>query len=160
MFHVVCREFELERPKSVVICQHGIDRRFCDSKVTFHPSQLVALFALALWSSLEIQHEGCEDAQSIWSRWMFPLCFSKKSLSLWVLLWICTVVLCLVNHFEKRYPQKSSQFLTSVVTAESQRAYSGVLEIKVIFRLVLLVHFRGTFSSHILVDQTVLCWDT
>lgn len=38
MFHVVCREFELERPKSVIICQHGIDRRFCDSKVTFYPS--------------------------------------------------------------------------------------------------------------------------
>lgn len=38
VFHVVCREFELERPKSVIICQHGIDRRFCDSKVTFHPS--------------------------------------------------------------------------------------------------------------------------
>lgn len=38
VFHVVCREFELERPKSVIICQHGIDRRFCDSKVTFHLS--------------------------------------------------------------------------------------------------------------------------
>lgn len=32
-FHVVCREYELERPKSVVLCQHGIDRRFCESKV-------------------------------------------------------------------------------------------------------------------------------
>jgi len=38
VFHVVCREFELERPKSVIICQHGIDRRFCDSKVTFDVS--------------------------------------------------------------------------------------------------------------------------
>lgn len=33
MFHVACREFELERPKSVIICQHGIDRRFCEAKV-------------------------------------------------------------------------------------------------------------------------------
>ncbi|XP_060035101.1 bridge-like lipid transfer protein family member 1 isoform X6 [Erinaceus europaeus] len=32
-FHVVCREYELERPKSVVMCQHGIDRRFCESKL-------------------------------------------------------------------------------------------------------------------------------
>ncbi|KAJ7406763.1 hypothetical protein WISP_131579 [Willisornis vidua] len=37
VFHVVCREFELERPKSVVICQHGIDRRFCDSKMNCVP---------------------------------------------------------------------------------------------------------------------------
>ncbi|KAF7252839.1 hypothetical protein EYD10_01996 [Varanus komodoensis] len=33
VFHVVCREFELERPKSVIICQHGIDRRFCEAKM-------------------------------------------------------------------------------------------------------------------------------
>ncbi|KAJ6668797.1 hypothetical protein lerEdw1_012281 [Lerista edwardsae] len=33
VFHVVCREFELERPKSVIFCQHGIDRRFCESKL-------------------------------------------------------------------------------------------------------------------------------
>ncbi|XP_062839680.1 bridge-like lipid transfer protein family member 1 isoform X4 [Anolis carolinensis] len=34
VFHVVCREFELERPKSVIICQHGIDRRFCEAKIS------------------------------------------------------------------------------------------------------------------------------
>nr|XP_056711844.1 bridge-like lipid transfer protein family member 1 [Euleptes europaea] len=34
VFHVACREFELERPKSVITCQHGIDRRFCESKMT------------------------------------------------------------------------------------------------------------------------------
>ncbi|EMP38574.1 hypothetical protein UY3_04218 [Chelonia mydas] len=33
VFHVMCREFELERPKSVIMCQHGIDRRFCESKM-------------------------------------------------------------------------------------------------------------------------------
>lgn len=37
VFHVVCREYELERPKSVVICQHGIDRRFCESKLSCIP---------------------------------------------------------------------------------------------------------------------------
>ncbi|XP_053786564.1 bridge-like lipid transfer protein family member 1 isoform X4 [Desmodus rotundus] len=37
VFHVVCREYELERPKSVVICQHGIDRRFCESKLSRAP---------------------------------------------------------------------------------------------------------------------------
>ncbi|XP_069487252.1 bridge-like lipid transfer protein family member 1 isoform X8 [Ambystoma mexicanum] len=37
VFHVVCKEFQLERPKSVVICQHGIDRRFCDSKLSCYP---------------------------------------------------------------------------------------------------------------------------
>ncbi|XP_036089345.1 transmembrane protein KIAA1109 homolog isoform X3 [Rousettus aegyptiacus] len=36
-FHVVCREYELERPKSVVMCQHGIDRRFCESKLSCIP---------------------------------------------------------------------------------------------------------------------------
>lgn len=35
VFHVVCQEFELERPKSIILCQHGIDRRFCDPKVLF-----------------------------------------------------------------------------------------------------------------------------
>ncbi|XP_014640029.1 PREDICTED: uncharacterized protein KIAA1109 homolog isoform X2 [Ceratotherium simum simum] len=37
VFHVVCREYELERPKSVMICQHGIDRRFCESKLSCIP---------------------------------------------------------------------------------------------------------------------------
>uniref|UniRef100_A0A8C4Y8Z4 Bridge-like lipid transfer protein family member 1 n=1 Tax=Gopherus evgoodei TaxID=1825980 RepID=A0A8C4Y8Z4_9SAUR len=37
MFHVMCREFELERPKSVIMCQHGIDRRFCESKMNCVP---------------------------------------------------------------------------------------------------------------------------
>ncbi|XP_071975455.1 bridge-like lipid transfer protein family member 1 isoform X3 [Engystomops pustulosus] len=37
VFHVVCNEFQLERPKSVVICQHGIDRRFCDAKLSCYP---------------------------------------------------------------------------------------------------------------------------
>ncbi|XP_023376197.1 uncharacterized protein KIAA1109 homolog [Pteropus vampyrus] len=37
VFHVVCREYELERPKSVIICQHGIDRRFCESKLSCIP---------------------------------------------------------------------------------------------------------------------------
>ncbi|XP_054546358.1 bridge-like lipid transfer protein family member 1 isoform X3 [Talpa occidentalis] len=36
-FHVVCREYELERPKSVVLCQHGIDRRFCEAKLSCVP---------------------------------------------------------------------------------------------------------------------------
>ncbi|XP_026553767.1 transmembrane protein KIAA1109 homolog isoform X3 [Pseudonaja textilis] len=33
VFHVACREFQLERPKSVIICQHGIDRRICEAKM-------------------------------------------------------------------------------------------------------------------------------
>ena len=33
VFHVVSREFQLEQPKPSVICQHGVDRRACDSKV-------------------------------------------------------------------------------------------------------------------------------
>ncbi|MGH0163852.1 UNVERIFIED_CONTAM: hypothetical protein FKN15_068207 [Acipenser sinensis] len=37
VFHVVSREFELERPKSMVICQHGVDRRFCKAKLTCVP---------------------------------------------------------------------------------------------------------------------------
>uniref|UniRef100_H0VH78 Bridge-like lipid transfer protein family member 1 n=1 Tax=Cavia porcellus TaxID=10141 RepID=H0VH78_CAVPO len=37
VFHVVCREYELERPKSVIMCQHGIDRRFCESKLSCIP---------------------------------------------------------------------------------------------------------------------------
>ncbi|XP_075785952.1 bridge-like lipid transfer protein family member 1 isoform X10 [Pelodiscus sinensis] len=37
LFHVMCREFELERPKSVIMCQHGIDRRFCESKMNCVP---------------------------------------------------------------------------------------------------------------------------
>ncbi|XP_036914479.1 transmembrane protein KIAA1109 homolog isoform X1 [Sturnira hondurensis] len=37
VFHVACREYELERPKSVIMCPHGIDRRFCESKVSCTP---------------------------------------------------------------------------------------------------------------------------
>ncbi|XP_043529975.1 transmembrane protein KIAA1109 homolog isoform X5 [Chiloscyllium plagiosum] len=33
IFHVMCQEYELERPKSVVLCQHGVDQRFCDLKL-------------------------------------------------------------------------------------------------------------------------------
>ncbi|XP_075472009.1 bridge-like lipid transfer protein family member 1 isoform X4 [Ascaphus truei] len=35
--HVACNEFQLEKPKSVTICQHGIDRRICDSKLSCYP---------------------------------------------------------------------------------------------------------------------------
>ncbi|XP_039176154.1 transmembrane protein KIAA1109 homolog isoform X4 [Crotalus tigris] len=34
VFHVACREFQMERPKSVILCQHGIDRRFCEAKMS------------------------------------------------------------------------------------------------------------------------------
>ncbi|XP_038648309.1 transmembrane protein KIAA1109 homolog isoform X10 [Scyliorhinus canicula] len=37
IFHVMCQEYELERPKSVVLCQHGVDQRFCDSKLKSLP---------------------------------------------------------------------------------------------------------------------------
>ncbi|XP_066575926.1 bridge-like lipid transfer protein family member 1 isoform X4 [Amia ocellicauda] len=37
VFHVVSREFQLERPKPVVICQHGVDRRICESKLACVP---------------------------------------------------------------------------------------------------------------------------
>ncbi|XP_077332973.1 bridge-like lipid transfer protein family member 1 isoform X5 [Lithobates pipiens] len=37
VFHVACNEFQMERPKSVVICQHGIDQRFCDAKLSCYP---------------------------------------------------------------------------------------------------------------------------
>ncbi|XP_018416620.1 PREDICTED: uncharacterized protein KIAA1109 homolog, partial [Nanorana parkeri] len=37
VYHVVCNEFQMERPKSVVICQHGINQRFCDAKLSCHP---------------------------------------------------------------------------------------------------------------------------
>ncbi|XP_069049556.1 bridge-like lipid transfer protein family member 1 isoform X2 [Lepisosteus oculatus] len=37
VFHVVCREFQLERPKPVVICQHGVDRRICEAKLPCVP---------------------------------------------------------------------------------------------------------------------------
>ncbi|XP_075056358.1 bridge-like lipid transfer protein family member 1 isoform X4 [Mixophyes fleayi] len=37
VFHVMCNEFQMERPKSVVICQHGIDRRFCSAKLSCYP---------------------------------------------------------------------------------------------------------------------------
>ncbi|XP_053559592.1 bridge-like lipid transfer protein family member 1 isoform X3 [Bombina bombina] len=35
--HVVSNEFQLERPKSLIVCQHGIDRRFCNSKLKCFP---------------------------------------------------------------------------------------------------------------------------
>ncbi|XP_046874417.1 transmembrane protein KIAA1109 homolog isoform X3 [Hypomesus transpacificus] len=37
VFHVVSREFQLEQPKPSVICQHGVDRRACDSKMACLP---------------------------------------------------------------------------------------------------------------------------
>nr|XP_033794435.1 transmembrane protein KIAA1109 homolog isoform X3 [Geotrypetes seraphini] len=37
LFHVMCKEFQLERPKSLIVCQHGIDRRFCESKLVCYP---------------------------------------------------------------------------------------------------------------------------
>ncbi|XP_030213365.1 bridge-like lipid transfer protein family member 1 isoform X7 [Gadus morhua] len=37
VFHVVSREFQLEQPKPSVICQHGVDRRLCDAKMSCLP---------------------------------------------------------------------------------------------------------------------------
>uniref|UniRef100_A0A665TS34 Si:ch211-233a24.2 n=1 Tax=Echeneis naucrates TaxID=173247 RepID=A0A665TS34_ECHNA len=37
VFHVVSREFQLEQPKPSVICQHGVDRRICDAKMSCLP---------------------------------------------------------------------------------------------------------------------------
>ncbi|KAF6734631.1 uncharacterized protein FQA47_004048 [Oryzias melastigma] len=37
LFHVVSREFNLEQPKSSVICQHGVDRRICNAKLSCLP---------------------------------------------------------------------------------------------------------------------------
>ncbi|KAL2098940.1 hypothetical protein ACEWY4_005420 [Coilia grayii] len=37
VFHVMSREFQLEQPKTSVICQHGVDRRVCDAKSTTLP---------------------------------------------------------------------------------------------------------------------------
>ncbi|XP_032872772.1 transmembrane protein KIAA1109 homolog isoform X2 [Amblyraja radiata] len=37
IFHVMCQEYELERPKSLVVCQHGVDQRFCDFKLKSVP---------------------------------------------------------------------------------------------------------------------------
>ncbi|XP_072533895.1 bridge-like lipid transfer protein family member 1 isoform X2 [Salminus brasiliensis] len=37
LFHVVSREFQLEQPKPSVTCQHGVDRRVCDSKYAALP---------------------------------------------------------------------------------------------------------------------------
>uniref|UniRef100_A0A672J8A9 Si:ch211-233a24.2 n=1 Tax=Salarias fasciatus TaxID=181472 RepID=A0A672J8A9_SALFA len=37
LFHVVSREFQLDQPKPSVICQHGVDRRICDAKMTCLP---------------------------------------------------------------------------------------------------------------------------
>ncbi|KAG5848246.1 hypothetical protein ANANG_G00096440 [Anguilla anguilla] len=37
VFHVVSREFQLERPKSSIICQHGVDRRICEAKLASLP---------------------------------------------------------------------------------------------------------------------------
>ncbi|XP_051784339.1 bridge-like lipid transfer protein family member 1 isoform X3 [Erpetoichthys calabaricus] len=42
VFHVVSREFDLERPKTVVFCQHGVDRRFCESKLACVPGPCLA----------------------------------------------------------------------------------------------------------------------
>ncbi|XP_061700534.1 bridge-like lipid transfer protein family member 1 isoform X13 [Syngnathoides biaculeatus] len=37
VFHVMSREFQLEHPKPIIICQHGVDRRICDAKLTCLP---------------------------------------------------------------------------------------------------------------------------
>ncbi|KAM8915679.1 bridge-like lipid transfer protein family member 1 isoform 6-T6 [Spinachia spinachia] len=37
LFHGVSREFQLEQPKPSVICQHGVDRRICDAKLSCLP---------------------------------------------------------------------------------------------------------------------------
>ncbi|KAL0968995.1 hypothetical protein UPYG_G00220970 [Umbra pygmaea] len=37
MFHVFSREFQLEQPKPSVMCQHGVDRRTCESKMACLP---------------------------------------------------------------------------------------------------------------------------
>ncbi|XP_061651565.1 bridge-like lipid transfer protein family member 1 [Phyllopteryx taeniolatus] len=37
VFHVMSREFQLEHPKPSIICQHGVDRRICDAKLTCLP---------------------------------------------------------------------------------------------------------------------------
>ncbi|XP_010775323.1 uncharacterized protein KIAA1109-like [Notothenia coriiceps] len=37
LFHGVSREFQLEQPKPSVICQHGVDRRTCDAKLSCLP---------------------------------------------------------------------------------------------------------------------------
>nr|XP_015825985.2 bridge-like lipid transfer protein family member 1 isoform X4 [Nothobranchius furzeri] len=37
IFHVMSREFQLEQPKTSVNCQHGVDRRICDSKLSCLP---------------------------------------------------------------------------------------------------------------------------
>ncbi|XP_059821063.1 bridge-like lipid transfer protein family member 1 [Hypanus sabinus] len=37
IFHVMCQEYELERPKCIVLCQHGVDQRFCDLKLKSVP---------------------------------------------------------------------------------------------------------------------------
>uniref|UniRef100_A0A3Q3G3A6 Bridge-like lipid transfer protein family member 1 n=1 Tax=Labrus bergylta TaxID=56723 RepID=A0A3Q3G3A6_9LABR len=37
LFHGVSREFQLEQPKPSVICQHGVDRRICDAKMSCLP---------------------------------------------------------------------------------------------------------------------------
>uniref|UniRef100_UPI00398F7960 bridge-like lipid transfer protein family member 1 n=1 Tax=Pristiophorus japonicus TaxID=55135 RepID=UPI00398F7960 len=37
IFHVMCQEYELERPKAIVKCQHGVDQRFCELKLKSVP---------------------------------------------------------------------------------------------------------------------------
>ncbi|XP_028294367.1 bridge-like lipid transfer protein family member 1 isoform X3 [Gouania willdenowi] len=37
VFHVVSREFQLDQPKHSVLCQHGVDRRTCDAKLSCLP---------------------------------------------------------------------------------------------------------------------------
>ncbi|XP_053700675.1 bridge-like lipid transfer protein family member 1 isoform X3 [Synchiropus splendidus] len=38
VFQVMSREFQLDQPKPVVLCQHGVDRRTCDAKLSCLPS--------------------------------------------------------------------------------------------------------------------------
>ncbi|XP_072563835.1 bridge-like lipid transfer protein family member 1 isoform X4 [Paramormyrops kingsleyae] len=37
LFHAVSREFQLERPKPSLMCQHGVDQRTCDAKLASLP---------------------------------------------------------------------------------------------------------------------------
>ncbi|XP_036006462.1 transmembrane protein KIAA1109 homolog isoform X1 [Fundulus heteroclitus] len=37
VFHVVSREFQLEQPKPSIVCQHGVDRRVCEAKMSCLP---------------------------------------------------------------------------------------------------------------------------
>lgn len=68
VFHVVSRDFQLEQPKSSVICQHGTDRRNCDAKVQtnavlFNATQSLFLTFLSLQKQtafiLAISSDAC-----------------------------------------------------------------------------------------------------